>query len=293
MATSPAARLLVSTRNQLGENPLWDAARHTLFWTDITAGELHAWREGMTKERPIYSGPSVGGFTLEADGALLLFRIDDLARFNPDTGECRSVKKFSDAGTQRFNDVMADPAGRVFAGTIGKDKDSGGLFRFDPDGSVHPLFRGTGVSNGMGLSPDGRTFYWTCSTTNRIFAFDYDSATGDLTNRRLFYAANAEEEGTCDGLCVDAGGNLWSARWDGHCLRCHAPDGKVIAEIAVPASRVTSCCFGGEKNHTLYITSARGETDPGYCEAGSVFTTEMKTAGLPRHCSRLALAASA
>ena len=67
-----------------------------------------------------------------------------------------------------------------------------------------------------------------------------------------------------------------------------APDGTVIADIAVPASRVTSCCFGGEKNHTLFITSARGETDPGYCEAGSVFTVELKTAGLPRHCSRLA-----
>ena len=30
MATSPTARLLVSTRNQLGENPLWDAARHSV-----------------------------------------------------------------------------------------------------------------------------------------------------------------------------------------------------------------------------------------------------------------------
>jgi D-xylonolactonase len=289
MATPPVAHLLVSARNQLGENPLWDASRQVLFWTDINAGELHVWREGMIKERPIYTGPKVGGFTLESDGALLLFRVNDLARFDPDTGDCRSMRTFTDPGTERFNDVMADPAGRVFAGTIGHTKDSGGLFRFDPDGSVHPLFRGTGVSNGMGLSPDGRTFYWTCSTTNHIFAFDYEAATGALANRRVFYAAKAEEEGTCDGLCVDANGDIWSARWDGHCLRHHAPDGKVIGEIAVPASRVTSCCFGGKQAKTLFITSARGETDPGYCEAGSVFTAEVKTAGLPRHCSRLAL----
>jgi D-xylonolactonase len=293
MVTSPTARLLVSTRNQLGENPLWDAARQTLFWTDITAGELHAWREGMTKERPIYTGPSVGGFTLEADGALLLFRVNDLARFDPTTGDCRPVRTFTDGGTQRFNDVIADPVGRVYAGTIGRTKDSGGLFRFDPDGSVHPLFRGTGVSNGMGLSPDGHTFYWTCSTSNQIFAFDYDPATGELTNRRVLHAANAEEEGTCDGLCVDVEGNLWSARWDGHRIRCHTPDGKVVAEIVVPASRVTSCCFGGSNGTTLFITSARGETDPGYCEAGSVFTSELKVAGLPRHCSRLALTSPA
>lgn len=293
MATTPTARLLVSTRNQLGENPLWDASRQTLFWTDITAGELHAWREGMTKERPIYTGPFVGGFTLEADGALLLFRVNDLARFDPATGDCRSVRPFTDAGTERFNDVMADPAGRVYAGTIGRSKDSGGLFRFDPDGSVHPLFRGTGCSNGMGLAPDGRTFYWTCSTTNQIFAFDYDPATGDLANRRLFHAADAEDEGTCDGLCIDADGTVWSARWDGHRIRGHAPGGEVVSEITVPASRVTSCCFGGKSHTTLFITSARGETDPGYCEAGSVFTIEMKVPGLPRHCSRLALAGPA
>lgn len=288
MATSPTARLLVSTRNQLGENPLWDAGRQTLFWTDITAGELHAWREGMTKERPIYTGPMVGGFTFEADGMLLLFRVNDLARFNPANGECQPVRKFTDPGMQRFNDVMADPAGRVYAGTIGKDKDSGGLFRFDPDGSAKLLFRGTGCSNGMGLSPDGKTFYWTCSTTNKIFAFDYDAASGELANRRLFYTAAAEDEGTCDGLCVDAEGYLWSARWDGHRLRRHAPDGKVVAEISVPASRVTSCCFGGDDLQTLFITSARGETDPGYCEAGSVFALEVKPPGLPRHVSRLA-----
>ena len=230
----------------------------------------------------------VGGFTLEADGMLLLFRVNDLARFNPANGDCQPVRKFTDPGMQRFNDVMADPAGRVYAGTIGKDKESGGLFRFDPDGGSKLLFRGTGCSDRMGLSPDGRTFYWTCSTTNRIFAFDYDPASGELANRRVFYAATADDEGTCDGLCVDAEGHLWSARWDGHRLRRHAPDGQVVAEISVPASRVTSCCFGGDKLQTLYITSARGETDPGYCEAGSVFTLDVKTPGLPRHVSRLA-----
>jgi sugar lactone lactonase YvrE len=287
MNSLPSARLLVSTRNQLGENPLWDAARRTLFWTDITAGELHAWDEATGEARKIYSGPMVGGFTLEADGALLLFRVSDLARLDPASGECRSLRPFKDGGTQRFNDVMADPAGRVYAGTIGRDAHSGGLFRFDPDGSVHPLFRGTGCSNGMGLSPDGKTFYWTCSTTNRIFAFDYDAATGALARRREFHVADKEEEGTCDGLCVDAEGHLWSARWDGHRLRRHAPDGRVVAEISVPASRVTSCCFGGPDFKTLFITSARGETDPGYCEAGSVFRTEVAAPGLPRHVSRL------
>ncbi|MBP6506355.1 MAG: SMP-30/gluconolactonase/LRE family protein [Opitutaceae bacterium] len=287
MTTKPSAKQLVQIRCQLGENPLWDAQRQTLFWTDIVAGELHAWHEPTAMTKRVYEGPTVGGFTLEADGALLLFRINDLARFNPETGECRPVRTFTDEGTERFNDVMADGAGRVYAGTIGRTKASGGLFRFDPDGSVHPLFRGTGVSNGMGISPDGQTFYWTCSTTNHIFAFDYDAATGNLSNRRIFYAADTEDEGTCDGLCVDVNGTLWSARWDGHRIRQHAPDGKVLSEISVAASRVTSCCFGGADGKKLFITSARGETDPGYSSAGDVFVATMNTTGLLRPVSRL------
>lgn len=289
MTTTPAAKLLVPIHCQLGENPLWDARRQTFFWTDIDAGELHAWHEPTGRHRRIYQGPPVGGFTLESDGALLLFRVTDIARFDPESGETRPVRTFTDKGTARFNDVFADPAGRVYAGTIGKDAQSGGLFRFDLDGSVHLLFRGTGVSNGMGISPDGKTFYWTCSTTNHIFAFDYDAATGALANRRIFYAANTEEEGTCDGLCVDADGTLWSARWDGHSIRHHAADGKVLSEIAVPASRATSCCFGGADGKKLFITSARGETDPGYSPAGGVFAAPMTTTGVPRPPSQLAL----
>ncbi len=289
MTTTPAAKLLVPIHCQLGENPLWDARRQTLFWTDIISGELHAWHEPTADAKRIYQGPTVGGFTLEADGALLLFRINDVARFDPDTGACRSVRTFTDAGTERFNDVMADPAGRVYAGTIGKTPQSGGLFRFDLDGSVHLLFRGTGVSNGMGISPDGKTFYWTCSTTNHIYAFDYDAATGALTNRRVFYAANLDDEGTCDGLCVDSAGDIWSARWDGHRLRHHGADGKVLAEISVAASRVTSCCFGGADGKKLFITSARGETDPGYCPAGGIFVATLPTTGITRPPSKLAL----
>lgn len=287
--STPAAKLLVPIHCQLGENPLWDARRQTFFWTDILAGELHAWHEPTAHHRRIYQGPTVGGFTLETDGALLLFRVNDIARFDPDTGACRSIRAFSDEGAARFNDVFADPTGRVYAGTIGKDATSGGLFRFDLDGSVHLLFRGTGVSNGMGISPDGRTFYWTCSTTNHIFAFDYDAGSGALANRRIFYAANTDDEGTCDGLCIDTTGSVWSARWDGHRIRQHGADGKVISEIPVPASRATSCCFGGADGKKLFITSARGETDPGYCPAGGVFVAPMPITGILRAPSKLAL----
>jgi D-xylono/L-arabinono-1,4-lactonase len=70
----PPPSLIAPTSCRLGESPLWDAERRMLFWTDIDGGELHAWRETSGSSNCIYRDESVGGLTLEADGALALFR---------------------------------------------------------------------------------------------------------------------------------------------------------------------------------------------------------------------------
>ncbi len=285
-AVSEPVRLLVPSRCHLGEGPFWDQARQTLFWSDIDAGELYAWHQSTGETRRVYQWDPVGGFTLEADGALALFRVRDIARFEPETGSLRS-RPFADPGMKRFNDVTADFRGRVFAGTIGKDDASGGLHRLDPDGSSRILFRGTGVANGMGFSPDGGTFYWTCSTTRRIFAFDYEISTGELTRRRVFCECS-EGEGTPDGLCVDREGYLWSARWGGSCVARHDPaSSRIVETVPVPALCVTSCCFGGPDGRTLFITTARqSEKDPA-SPAGGLFSVGTPTAGQSSRRSRL------
>jgi D-xylonolactonase len=285
MTLMPDVALLLPSRCALGENPLWDESKGVFYWTDIDAGEVHAWTAATGGTRRIYSGPKVGGFTLEADGALALFRVDDIVRLGPD-GRCTRLIPFSDDGAQRFNDVIADPRGRVFAGTIGRSKTSGGVFRYDPDGESRLLFRGTGVSNGMGFAPDRKTFYWTCSTTSRIFAFDYAEDSGELTGQRMIHEA-PEDSGTPDGLAMESGGGFWSARWDGSRLVHHRPDGTVDGELAIPTLRPTSCCFGGAKFDELLVTSARGSEEPPESLAGSVWRVTGAGTGRPVFRSRL------
>jgi D-xylonolactonase len=261
---------------ELGENPVWDDQQECLYWTDITGGKMFELKPDLGAARQIYRGPPVGGFTLQRNGDFLLFRVNDIARLHPD----RSVsllQPFSDNGSERFNDVISDPNGRVFAGTIGKTEESGGLFRLDCDGTLHPLFRGTGCSNGMGFSPDLRTFYWTCSTSRRIFKFDYDIDSGNLANRKLFYECS-QDEGIPDGMAVDEHGNIWSARWSGGSVVRLAPSGEPLGWIDFPVPNVTSLCFGGKESNQLFVTSATSG-DAQRPEEGAVFQTRLPVRG--------------
>ncbi|MEQ1859493.1 MAG: SMP-30/gluconolactonase/LRE family protein [Chthoniobacteraceae bacterium] len=277
---------LINDHCRLAENPLWNAADGALYWTDIDGGTVHRFHLASAKHEVIYRGVTVGGFTFQADGALLLFRVNDIALLRAD-GSVEVLRTISDEGTARFNDVIADPEGRVFAGSIGRSETSGGLVRVDRDGSITLLFRGTGVSNGMGFSPDSRTFYWTCSTRRRIFAFDYDRATGGLSGERVFYQAN-DDEGIPDGMTVDRDGHVWSARWDGFAVVHHALDGSVVERFTFPVAKVSSLCFGGPALDEFFITTAGGV--PGNDTAdGSIYRWRAGVSGAPEFQSRIAL----
>jgi len=275
---------LLNLHCELGENPLWNPADGCLYWEDITAGKVHRFHLALGKHTQIYSGEKVGGFTFQANGDLLLFRVSDIVSLKPD-GRVEPYKMFSDEGSERFNDVITDPEGRVFAGTIGKTATNGGLFRFERDGGATLLFRGTGCSNGMGFAPDLRTFYWTCSTRRRIYAFDYDRATGGLSRERILYQAT-EGEGIPDGMTVDAEGHLWSTRWDGFALVHHAPDGRVLEKIKFPVAKVSSVCFGGPGLDQMFFTTAGGVANSDTLD-GAVFQLAAGRRGMAEFHSRL------
>ena len=245
----------------LAENPLWDDQRGVYLWTDITAGQVWEYDHSTGALRCRYEGPPVGGFTMQADGSLLLFRVDDIAVLDRDD-TVRIVTVFNDDRAVRFNDVIAAPDGSVLAGTIGRDDHSGGVYHVAHDGTLQPLFHGTGISNGMGFSPDLRSWYWTCSTSREIRQFDYDLDGGVVrvdSARRIWTAGPDEPEPIVpDGLTVDAEGRLFSARWEGSAVVCHDPNGQIVDRIDIPTPKVTSMTFGGPDLDEMLITTARG-----------------------------------
>jgi D-xylonolactonase len=140
----------------------------------------------------------------------------------------------------------------------------------------------------MGFTPDLKQFYWTCSTTRRIYRFPYDQNTGEIGDSTVFYQAN-DKEGITDGMKVDANGHIWSARWDGYSIVHHGPDGRVLETIPIPVAKVTSLCFGGPHYDQMFITTAGGQ--PGASTAdGSVYHIAPAPAkGRPEFTSRILL----
>jgi D-xylonolactonase len=272
----------------IGENPLWHPSEHRLYWEDIETGRLFRLDPATGQHECFYQGEKIGGFTFQSDGSLLLFEADRIATLSPG-GQRRVLRQGIDPEMSRFNDVIADPEGRVYAGTIGASLRSGGLFCIERDGTARLLWRDTGCPNGMGFTPDGRGFYWTCSTTRRIFLCDYDRASGELTKRCVWYEA-PQSEGIPDGMCVDELGRVWTTRWDGSAVFCLSPGAEILRRVELPVAKVSSIAFGGPELNVAYVTTAGGSgTDQGGPEGTVYRISGLEARGQPEHLSRIFL----
>jgi sugar lactone lactonase YvrE len=243
----------------LGEGPYWRPEDDALLWVDVVRGHLHMTRvqvgETITLELDTVSAafPAVGGGIITAGGHRLMLRAT-----RPGEGWAgRIIAEAPARDGVRFNDASVDPAGRVWVGSMDiKEKEPlGTLYRLDSGGTLTPVVKGATVSNGIGWSPDGTRMYYNDSPLRRIDMFDYDQATGEAYQGRMF-ADLSGADGFPDGLTVDADGYVWVAMFAGGALRRFTPAGHQDAVIPLPVSQPTSCAFGGPGMADLFVTTA-------------------------------------
>ena len=283
----PDVRVAAPAAAFLGEGPVWSAEARRLYWVDILAPALHA-SDPETGETTVQRMPElIGCVALRARGGFVAGMQGGFKTVDPGSGAITLIADpEADRPGNRFNDGKCDRRGRFWAGTLALDaaRDVGSLYRLDPNGRTSLMESGVHVSNGLGWSPDDRTFYFTDSGRRIIYAYEFDLETGTIANRRVF-ASFAEDVGTPDGLTVDAEGFVWVAHWDGWRVSRHDPDGVVERIIDMPVPRPTSCAFGGPDLRTLFVTSARIRLSAAQLAdaplSGSVFAIETGVRGLP------------
>jgi sugar lactone lactonase YvrE len=279
-------RVALAAGDELGEGPFWDERTGELLRVDIARGRIHAWnpisRRATTRE---LAGEVSAVVPRAHDPGWLVAAGRRLALLDGERLRTLAIVE-RDRPANRLNDCKCDPQGRLWAGTMSKERTAGSaaLYRLEPGGALERTIAGTTISNGLGWSPDGERMYFVDSTTQRIDVLDFDGATGAIAHRRTLAEIDARH-GLPDGLAVDAEGGIWVCLFGGGAVRRYGPDGRLHAHVALPVTNPTSPAFGGPDLRTLYVTSARHRLAPARLavepQAGAVLAIDPGVRGLP------------
>jgi len=282
-----AIERVLACGNNLGEGPVWCPSARVLWWLDITGPTL--WRlDPATGHAEHWPLPKLAGsLAVRRDGGLVFAFRAGFALMDTPGGEVRWLPTPGNDFTEaRFNDGKTDRAGRFWTGAMDRKlhRPVGDLFSLDANHAVRRFPAAVTISNGIGFSPDNRTLYHADTPSRNIYAWDFDLASGDLANRRVFAQVEAGHGGP-DGLTVDAEGGVWSVQIERWCIHRYDPAGRLERVVKVPVQYPTSVMFGGPDLATLYITTARMNLDAAGLAAqplaGDVLAIDPGVRGLP------------
>ncbi|XP_046408358.1 regucalcin-like [Ischnura elegans] len=293
---------------ELGEGPHWSHEEQALYFVDIKSSSINRLHVATGKQTsaPIGGASSVdfivpvvgrpGAFLVAVDLSISEVQWDgeDVSSL---TGRAL-VSVDADKPDNRFNDGKADPAGRLWGGTMGPEPEvghvvpkQGSLYLFEGQGaalSSQAWLTGVDISNGLAWSADNDTMFYIDTGSNRVDALDYDAATGQIGARRpVFDLIQNNVTGHPDGMTIDRNGNLWVACFDGsQVIHVDPRTRQLLGRVSIPAERVTSVAFGGPQLDVLYVTTSRFGLTPEQLakqpHAGSVFAvTGLGVSGLP------------
>ncbi|MFN0091791.1 MAG: SMP-30/gluconolactonase/LRE family protein [Acidimicrobiales bacterium] len=250
-----------------------------LYFSDVPNGGVYRRSPDGAVELAVPKRKGVGGMVLHARGGLVLSG-KNICHNQPD-GTVRVLLALDDA--PGFNDITTDAQGRVYAGSMKsnpfddmswKNRVPGDCWRIEGEGKATKMYGGIKLTNGIGFSPDGARIYHADTAQNGVVVHDV-AADGSMGNER--FLAQGDDLWP-DGLAVDDDDTVWVADFKGGCVRAFDQAGREQARITVPATEVTSLCFGGADRRDLYIVTADNSDDPS--RKGTVFRTRVDTPGL-------------
>jgi sugar lactone lactonase YvrE len=271
---------------ELGEGPVWVERDSALWFVDIKKHQIHRYDPASGDKRR-FSAPEQVGFILPAErGGFVAGLQSGLHHFDETSGEFELIVEVDvDKPTNRLNDGVVDPQGRLWFGTMDNDEKakSGAFYCFAEGKLTRTQIDNIEITNGPCVSPDGRLLYYVDTLKGTIDCADIGDD-GSLSNLRPFVTIDPKE-GHPDGPTIDSEGCVWISLYAGWEARRYSPAGKLLERVRFPVANITKIAFGGNELRTAYATTARQMLSPEVIaeqpQIGDLFEFTVDVPGVP------------
>ena len=162
------------------------------------------------KSSPRYPGTSTGnGIRFNRAGVMFIadYVNHNILAIDPGSRKTRVFAHHDDMNQP--NDLAIGPDATLYASDPNWGDGTGQLWRIGADGKVTRLAEKMGTTNGIEVSPDGKTLYVNESKQRNVWAFNITAA-GTLAAKRL--VKQFPDHGF-DGMRCDVDGNLYITRY--------------------------------------------------------------------------------
>ncbi|HVX13460.1 MAG TPA: SMP-30/gluconolactonase/LRE family protein [Pirellulales bacterium] len=234
------------------EGPACDAAGNLYVVNLKRTGDIgHVTADGQTEVFVELPEKSAGnGIVFDRQGLMYVadYAAHNVLRIDPRTKKIDVLAH--EPGMNQPNDVAIGPDGTLYASDPNWGASTGQLWKIGRDGKATRLAADMGTTNGIEVSPDGKTLYVNESVQRNVWAFPL-KADGTLGEKRLL---KKFDDFGFDGMRCDIDGNLYITRHGKGTVVKLSPVGEVLREIDILGKSPTNICFGGPDGRTAYVT---------------------------------------
>ncbi len=254
------------------EGPVWK--EDGIVFSDVPENTVFGWKEGATSASVVLKpsgslsgdGQGSNGLALDAEGRLVLCQHGErrVARLEKDGTFTPLAENFEGKRFNSPNDLVIASDGTIFftdppyglkKGTT-PDAPYHGIYAVKPGEPVRLIIQDILWPNGIALSPDEKTLYIAVSDKDNTRVMAYELKEGAASHGREIFNAQSlkspTRKGGCDGLKVDAQGNLWTTGPGGVLIL--DPKGHHLGSI-LTGQATANCAWGESDRSTLYITA--------------------------------------
>lgn len=255
---SRQAHLVWEVGADLGEGPVWVERDQALWFVDIKKQMVHRVDPENGDQRS-WESPAQVGFLFPAKNAGFIAGLQGgLHRFDPKKGTFTLLAAVEpDNPSNRLNDGVVDPSGRLWFGTMDDTEKSttGAYYCYYRGKLMRTNLTSITITNGPAISPDGKVLYWV-DTLGRTISSCEIWGDGQLGPSQLVLRIDPQD-GYPDGPTVDSEGCIWISLFSGSETRRYSPAGELLERVRFPVSNITKIAFGGSDLQTAFATTAR------------------------------------